>query len=132
MKFVNDLLTKGLAAGLNTLAQNIFSGLIKSKTFRSTVIETEKAVLKGIRYAADPKRETNAFHKREMDEVEYLARKARESATGPAQQAPKPSSSPPPPPGMTAHGYQPESEWTRWYKTKRYEIGMFKQRWFKK
>lgn len=134
MKAVRAFLTRGLNAGLQEVAVSIFDTLVKSKTFRNTVVETEKTIIKGIRYAGNPQRETNAFHQREKDEIDHLAKQARQAATGPAKpkpSTPPPSSNPIPPPNMTSHGYQPESEWSRWYKTKKYEFGMLKTRWFK-
>lgn len=134
MKAIKAFMTRGLNAGLQEVAVSIFDTLVKSKTFRNTVVETEKTIIKGIRYAGNPARETNAFHQREKEEIEQLAKQARQAASGPVKQKPStppPSSNPIPPPNMTSHGYQPESEWSRWYKTKRYELGVMKNRWFK-
>ena len=131
MNIINTFMRQGVNAGLQKVATTIFKTLVSSKSFRNTVIETEKAVIKGIRFAGDPKRETNAFNLSEKETLDHLAQQARQAASGQSQQAARPNPSPPPPSNMTAHGYQPESEWSRWYKTKRYEWGMLKNRWFK-
>ena len=125
MRFLNTLLSRGIGAGLDTLANKIFTSLVGSKSFRSAVVETEKAIIKGIRYAGNPEKETRAFQQREKETVDYLADQARAAAASSS----KPKPTPPPPSNMTSAGYQPESEWSRWYKTKKYELGIIKRKW---
>jgi len=130
MRLWNTLLSRGIGAGLDTLAIKVFTSLVQSKTFRTTVVETEKAIIKGIRYAGNPEKETRAFQQREKEVVDYLADQARTAASGNANKPPQPKPSTIVPPNMTASGYQPESELTRWFKTKKYEFGIMKQKWF--
>lgn len=127
------IMSRGLGAGLDALANTIFTTLVKSNAFRKAVSETEKAALKAIRYAGNPEKETQAFHKSEADTIDYLAEKARQAASAPPPGAkPQASSSNSDfvPPNMTSAGYQPESDYLRWLKTKRYEFGVWKQKWF--
>jgi hypothetical protein len=132
MRLWNMIVGRGLGSVLDQLAGKLFTGLVKSKAFRTTVIETEKAVIKGIRFAGNPEKETREFHRREQEAVDYLAQKAKQAATESIKKSSAPKTPPPPPPpsNTTFTGYQPESEWSRWYKTKKYEAGVLKQKWF--
>lgn len=130
MRLWNSFLTRGLGASLQVISTKVFTALIKSPTFRKTVAETENAILRGIRFAGNPEKETHAFHKSQKETVEYLAAKARETAANRTKVSQQTRSAPSVPPNMTPSGYQPESDFSRWIKTQRYELGVLKRRWF--
>ena len=131
MKLWQSIFSRGFGSSLDVLANKLFTSLIKSQTFRNTVIETEKTIIKGIRYAGNPEKGARDFHRSEQEAVDYLAEKAKQAAAGGATKSAPRQNASPPPSNMTASGYQAESEWSRWYKTKKYGLGVAKQRWFR-